>query len=130
MLSTGIRLRPIRALLVFNVEQRCGVMHGAVFVVVVADRAIEQVIAENAIEGFALRYIDALAFGEDNHSSSDGSSAGADQLAIHFHHAGIARLDRTQLRVITHLRNGSAYAVENFDQRFADTRGLVHAVDL
>jgi hypothetical protein len=32
-------------------------MHGAVAVVVVADRAVEHVIAEDAVEGFALRRV-------------------------------------------------------------------------
>ena len=44
-------------LLVLNCEQVGGVVHGAVAVVVVANRTVEHVVAEDAIEGFALRSI-------------------------------------------------------------------------
>ncbi len=55
-----------------------GVVDGAVLVVVVADGAVEHVVLEDAVEGFALGDVDGLACGLDGHAGGDGCGAGAD----------------------------------------------------
>src|SRR5438105_544834 len=50
-------LRPVWSLLMFNVEEGGGVVHGAVAVVVVADRTVEQMVAKDAVKGFVSRRI-------------------------------------------------------------------------
>ena len=49
-----VGLRSKRDSLMFNGQQFRGVMHGAIAIVVVADRAVEQVVTENAIKRFHL----------------------------------------------------------------------------
>ena len=50
-------LRLVRDRLMFDVEKASSVVHGTVAVVVVAHRAVEQVIAEDAVKCFALRCV-------------------------------------------------------------------------
>ena len=106
-----------------DLEHGRGVVHGAVAVVVVADGAVEQVIAEDAIEGLALGGVGALRFGEDSHAFGGGGSAGANQLAVGLDHAGIAGLDRAELMVVTDLGKGSTRpgerSIDGVDQDFA-----------
>src|ERR1700722_3065159 len=52
-----VGLRLVGNLLMLDREHFGGVMYCAVPVVVVADRAVEQVVAKDAIEGFALRRV-------------------------------------------------------------------------
>src|SRR5207302_4550748 len=49
-----VRLRSERNSLVFNGQQLCRVMNGAISIVVIADRAIEKVITEDAIKAIYL----------------------------------------------------------------------------
>ena len=50
-----VRLWQVRALLMFDVQQGSGVMNSAVFIIVIAHRAVEQVVAEDNIHSFHLR---------------------------------------------------------------------------
>lgn len=120
----------IRTLLMFHIEQRGGVVHGAVFVVVIADRAIEHVISQDAIEGFALGHIDELGFCHHQHPEGNRSSAGTRQGSVHLDHAGIAGLNGPELRVITDLWNDSVNSVEDIDQALANHGRLNDAVNL
>ena len=107
--------------LVLHVEMFDGVVDGAVAVVVVADGAVEVVILEDAIEGFALRHVGAAALGDHVHSGSNLGGTGANQLSVHFDHAGVAGLDGTHRRVIAdlgQLATGKG-AVDRFDQEFS-----------
>ena len=106
-------------LLMLDVEQRGGVVHRAVAVVVVADRAVEQMIAEDAVKGFALRCVCARGEEVDHvHAVRGHGAAGSHQLAVDLHHAGVAGLDRSKLRVIADLRNSDSAAVDHVDQAF------------
>ena len=86
-------------------QESRGVVDGAVAIVVVADRAVEQVVAKDAIEGFPLCTRCARRGREDQHSIRSGRGAGSDQAPIDFHHAGVAGLDRAKLWVIANLGN-------------------------
>ena len=77
-------------------QQLRGVVHRAVAVVVVADRAIEQVVAEDAVERLALRLLRPRRLGRHLHAVRSRRRAGPHQLAVHLHHAGVAGLDRSQ----------------------------------
>ena len=99
----------------FHIEQRSGVVHGAVFVVVIADRAVEHVIAQDAIESFALCHIDQLRLCHHPHALGNRRSAGAGQISVHLDHAGIAGLNRAELRMITNLGNDSVNAIQHID---------------
>ena len=111
-----IRLGLVGDLLVLNCEQLGGVVHGAVAVVVVADRAVEQMVAEDAIEGFALRRVRARRRCDDVHALRGHGAAGSHQLAVDLDHAGIAGLDRSELGVIADLRYFDSAAVDQVDQ--------------
>ena len=91
-------------LLMLDREQLGGVMHGAVAVVVVADRAVEQMIAEDAVKGFALRRVRARRRRNHVHALRGHGAAGSHQLAVDLHHAGVAGLNRSKLGVIANLR--------------------------
>ena len=41
-----------------DLQHRCGVMNSAIAVVVIANRAVQHVVSQNTIEGFALRGAD------------------------------------------------------------------------
>src|SRR5689334_16549130 len=91
-------------------------MDGAIPIIVVADCAIEKVIAENAIESFYLGSGGLRRLRRDAHSIGDFGRAGSDKSTVCFHHACITRLNRTKLRVITNMRNRAARAVEQVNQ--------------
>jgi len=80
--------------LVLNSQQFRRVMDDAVAVVVVADRAVQHVIAQNAIECFHLGRLCLRRLREDRHSIGDWGCTGSNQSAIHFHHARVTRLNR------------------------------------
>ena len=67
----------------FHGEQFGGVVDRAVAVVVVAHRAVELVIAENAVERLGARGVCAAGRGGDVHAGRHHRRAGANQLAIH-----------------------------------------------
>jgi hypothetical protein len=83
-----------RVTLVFDGEQFGGVVDRAVAVVVVAHRTVKIVIAENAVERLGAGGVRTARRGGDLHSGRCHRGAGANQLAIHLHDAGVAGLDR------------------------------------
>ena len=129
-----VGLLAIRSGLVLHVQLRCGVVHRAVLVVVVAHGAVEHVVLEQAVEGLALRDVGALALGEDDHARGDRGGAGADQMPIRDGHAGVAALDRAHLRQIADLRDLLGFVrggepVERLDQKLSRVRRGRIAVD-
>ena len=102
--------------LVFYVEVCGGVVDGAVLVVVIADGAVEEMVAEDAIEGFALGGVDCFGLRVDGEAGSDFASTGAGELAVDLDHAGVAGADGAELRVITDLRDFEAGVVEGVDE--------------
>jgi hypothetical protein len=104
-------------------------MHCTVAVIVVADRAVEQMIPKNAVKGFPLRRVRTRRRGIDAHAFCRVCSTGSHQLAVHFHHAGVASLDWSQLWVIANLRNLYVPAVKNLDQQFIRPNGLRGAIN-
>jgi hypothetical protein len=91
-------------------------MYCAVAVVVIAYCAVEQMIAKNAIEGFALRSIRTRRRCDDVHALQGYGATGPNQFAVNLNHARIAALDRSELGVITDVRYFDSTAVEKVDQ--------------
>jgi hypothetical protein len=100
----------------FDSQKFRSVMDRAVAVAVVADSAIEKVIAQNAIHGFALRIIRGGRIRLDIHSLGNGGSTCSGKGAVNLDHAGIAGLDWSNLRVVAHLRDFDLTAVEEIDE--------------
>jgi hypothetical protein len=86
-------------------------------------------IAEDAIKRFALRSAGFLGFRENAHSRGHPGRARSHQSSIDLYHAGIARLDRSKLRVIADLRNLYARSIDHIDQAFAARCLLNYPID-
>ena len=106
------------------------VMDRAIAIVVVANRAVEHVVAENSIECLHLRGRRRRRLGGDAHSIGDPRRAGSDQAAVHFNHAGVARLNRAELRVVADLGNRSASTVDQIDENLIELGFLSDAINL
>jgi hypothetical protein len=104
-------------------------MDGAVPVVVVANRTVENVIAQNAVKRLALRCAGYLRFRQDLHPCAHGGRACSHELSVDLYHARITRLDRTQLRVIADLRNLHPHPINDIDQAFTARRFLNYTID-
>jgi hypothetical protein len=102
-----------------NREKLSGVMYCAVPVVVVADCAVEQMVAEDAIKGFALRRVRPWRRCDDVHALGSRDATGSHQLAVHLHHAGIAGLNGAKLRVVTNMRHFDSATVNQFNQQLS-----------
>ena len=57
-------------------------------------------------------------------SIGDWGCAGSNQLAVHFHHACVTRLNRAELWVIADMRNRSASTVDQIDEKLVSFRFL------
>src|ERR1017187_4418122 len=90
-----VRLLLKRVALVIDGEQFGGVMDRTIAVVVVANRTVELVVAENAVERLRASSLRPAGRSGDLHSRSRHRGAGANQFAIDLHDAGIAGLDRS-----------------------------------
>src|SRR5229473_75694 len=86
--------------LVLHGQYLGGVVNDAVAVIVVADGAIEEVIAQNTIERFRSRRLRPFRRSSHGHVPRNRSRTGAHQLSIEFHKARVASLDGTELRVV------------------------------
>src|SRR5258708_3850654 len=91
-------------------------MDRAVTVAVVAYRAVKEMITENTVKCFSLRLTRRCGIRADTHSGRNGGCTCPDKLAINLDHAGIASLDWTKLRVVTHLRDFAPTAVDDIDE--------------
>jgi hypothetical protein len=109
----GIRLWLVRNLLVFDFKKGGSVVNGAAAVVVVADRAIQEVIAQDPVKGRPLRCANTLRGGDHAHAVGGQRSASPDQFAIHLHHAGVAGLNRSKLGVVANLGYDRFQAIEH-----------------
>lgn len=91
-------------------------MHGAVVIVVIANCTVEQMIAEDAVEGFALRLTRASRGCDDVHSLRGDGATRSHQFAVDLHHAGVAGLNGAKLGLITNLRQIELATVDQVDQ--------------
>jgi hypothetical protein len=112
----------------FDVKELRRVMHGTVAVVVVADRAVEHVIAEDAVKGLALRRVCTRRGRDHAHAVRRHSATSSRQFAVDLDHAGIAGLDRSKLGVIADVRNFDLATVDQVDQAFSGLYRLWSAV--
>ena len=102
--------------LVVQREQLSGVMNRTVSVVVVADRAVEFVIPQNAVERLGTGRVRASRSRGNSHPAGHHRRAGALQFAIDLHDAGVARLNGPELRMIADLRQCEARAVDRVNK--------------
>ncbi len=128
------------ALLVLYIENSSGVMDGAVLIVVVADGAVEHVVLENAVEGFALGDVDGVARGDDVHARRDLGSTGSYEVGwfscrgAYLHHTGVAAFDGTHLGDVADLRERFvllllAVLIDDFDEKRSGSCGNTRAVE-
>jgi len=122
-----IRLGMIRDRLMFNGQQAFRAVDCAVAVVVVVHRAVKLVITEDSVEGLSLRLECLRRSCRHRHSIQNVYSAGTHKLAISLHQTGVARLDRSKLRVVTHLGKLGANTIEQINQSLV-TSCVVDAV--
>src|SRR5580698_10527543 len=85
-----IRLCLVRNRLVLDGKQRSGVMDSTVAVVVIADGAIQHVIAEDTVKCLALRCVGPSRFRDYFHSFGSRSCASSYQLSVNLNHACVA----------------------------------------
>jgi len=81
------------------------VVHRAVAVMVVADRAVEHMVLEQTVERFPLRGVSPGGLGLHLHPGRNLCAASAPKLAVDLHHASVARLNRAELMMVTHTRD-------------------------
>ncbi len=127
-----VGLRAIRVLLVLYLQQPGGVVHGAVAVVVIADRAVQQVVGEDPVKALRLRLSRARAFGHNHRSGFHPGGAGPLERTVDLDKAGVAGLDGPQLLEIAdvrHLALGPAQgALQGVDQQLSGQCFRRHAV--
>ena len=87
----------------FNGQQLGCVMDRTVPVVVVADRAVEKVIAKNPVKCFPPCGTRLGGIRLHFHPGPNSGRACPDEIAVHLHHTGVTGLNGAELRVITHL---------------------------
>ena len=75
-------------------ESPGSVMHGAIAIAVVTNRAVEHVVAEDAIKGFSLGSIGSRIGNGNGHATDQLRCAGTNKLSVDLDHAGIAGLNR------------------------------------
>ena len=78
-------------------DQLRRVMHRALAVAVVADRAVELVVAQNPVERLRASSMSGRCRRGGLHVFLDGCRTGANEFAIDLHDAGVASLNRSQL---------------------------------
>src|SRR4029077_2231955 len=110
-----VRFGTIRYLLMFDSQQFRRVMNRAVAVIVVAHRTVEKVVPKNAVERFSSSGFCLRRTGDNLHPGRDAGPASASELAVYFHQACIAGLDRAELWVVAHLRNFSPGSIDDID---------------
>ena len=104
-MSFSIRLWRVRPRLVLHIQLFRRVVDRAIPIVVVAHRAVQHVVLQNAVEGLALGDVDGLACSLNLHPGDNLRRARTHQFAVDLYHAGIAALNRTHLREIADLRH-------------------------
>ena len=124
-----VRLGLERNPLVLDREQLGRVVNGAVAVVVVAHRAVEDVIAEDAVERLDLRAVRGGRDGAHDHAVGDGRRARPDEPAVDLDHAGVAGLDRAELRVVTDVRKLGPDADNGVDETLIRPRLADDSID-
>jgi hypothetical protein len=115
--------------LVLDAQQFFRVVDSAVSVVIIADRAVENVIGENAVERFSLRSAGVLGVCKNLHPGGHCRGARSHEFPIGLYHAGVTRLDRTKLRVIADLRKLHPRSIDDINQALTAHRFLNFTID-
>ena len=125
-----VRLGLERDMLVLDGEQLRGVVDRAIAVVVVADGAVEQVVAEDAVERLALRR---MRRGRASSRPSCPAETMVAQARTSLPSTSTMQVSQVwigpKLRVIANLRQLRARAIDRIDQPFARLRFIGGAVD-
>ena len=117
-----VRLRLERNLLVLDGQQLGRVVHRAIPVVIVADRAVKHVIAENPVERFPLSGDRSCGSCGNVHAGRAMRGASPDQFAVHLHHTRVASLNRAELWMIANLGNFRTDAIDELDETLVGLR--------
>ncbi len=123
-----IRLLSKRDLPLVDGQKFRRVVHRAIAVIVVADRAVKLMVAEDPTQCLALGGGRRRRLRQNLHAVRYVRRARPDELAIHLDHARVAGLDRAKLRVVADLRQLNAGAIDYINQAFAGTGLLPRAV--
>src|SRR5882672_11164984 len=115
-----VRFRLERNLLMLDGHQLGRVVHRTIPVVIVADGAVKHVVAQNTVEGFPLSGDRSCGSRGNVHSGCDVGGAGPDQLAVHLHHARVAGLNRTELRMVANLGNFRTDTIDELNERLIE----------
>ena len=110
------RVRPIRFVrlglkrnfLMLHCEHFCRVVDRAIPVVIVADRAVEHMVAENSVERLPLCGVGSWGLGDNIHACRNSGRACSYELSVDLDHTGIARLNRAELGMIANVGNFGA----------------------
>jgi hypothetical protein len=124
-----IRFGPKGNLLVFDGQRFGCVVNSAIAVIVITDGAIEKVITENTVEGFALCCVGGGRPGIDADWGGNSGCTGPHEVAVYFNHTGVACLDGSELRVITDLGNLAARSIDNVYQPLTGLGSLDQTVN-
>ncbi len=124
-----VGLRFERIALVLDIQQFRRVVNRAIAVVVVAHRAVELVVPENAVVGLGLGRFGFFAGSRHRHSGRNRGGAGPHELAVDFDDAGIASLNRAELRVIANLRQVQLGPIDHIDQPLPSLGRLLGSID-
>ncbi len=88
-----------------------GIVHGAVAVAVVAHGAVKHVVFQHAIHGLALGHVGAARLTFHAHAGANLCRTGSHERTIHFHHAGVARLDGAELLMVAKLGDAAVLTI-------------------
>ncbi len=103
-----IRLGLERNILMLNCQHFRRVVDRTIPVVIVADRAVEHVVAEDPVESLPLRGVGPWGLGGNIHAGRNSGRACPDKLPVDLDHAGVACLNRAELGMITNVGNFGA----------------------
>ncbi len=104
-------------------------MNRAIAITVIANSAVQEMVAENSIECFVLCFRCCRRVCQDSHVLPHRCGACSDQITIDFDNAGVAGLDWAKLWFVTNLGQFHTTTIYDVDQSLTQ-RGLVHdAID-
>jgi hypothetical protein len=104
--------------LMLHREHFCRVVDRAIPVVIVADRAVEHVVAEDPVERLTLCGVGPWGLGGNLHASGNSGCACSDKLPVDLDHAGVTRLNRAELGMITNVGNFGASSQKEINETF------------
>jgi hypothetical protein len=116
-------------LLVFDRQELGRIVHGAIAVVVIADRAIKKMVAEYPIESLRLCGHRLRGFSGYHHPVCCFGRTCPRELAVYFDHAGITGLNGPELLVVTNTRDRDTYPVDHVNETLFNLDIVSHIIN-